>query len=177
MLLPAHGSILLLSEPIGIIDANVYLFKNTEDGVSLKRLNIDVDGKRTSDVIYELTDSNDAELIQQISVANGSDNNLAYVINGDIIEPYSDLMGADLSNLDLSYDNEYLNLVNLNNANLTSANLTNSNLQGVNLEGVNLSYAELSGATLQYTNLIDANLYSANLADSFLSSSNLTNAS
>ena len=80
--LPADGSILLLSEQIGMIDANVYLFKNTEDGVSLERLNKAdpaVDNEYVgSGGIYELTDSSDAELIQQISAANGSDNHLVY---------------------------------------------------------------------------------------------------
>ena len=80
--LPADGSILLLSEQIGMIDANVYLFKNTEDGVSLERLNKadpTVDNEYVvSDGIYELTDSSDSELIQQISAANGSDNHLVY---------------------------------------------------------------------------------------------------
>ena len=80
--LPADGSILLLSEQIGMIDANVYLFKNTEDGVSLERLNKadpTVDNEYVgSGGIYELTDNADAELIQQISAANGSDNHLVY---------------------------------------------------------------------------------------------------
>jgi phosphatidylinositol-3-phosphatase len=75
----------------------------------------------------------------------------------DVNLPYTDLIGANLSGLDLRGDN------------LQYANFVDANLQGASLRGANLQYADLAGAQLQGADLKGANLQYANLAGANLS--------
>lgn len=68
----------------------------------------------------------------------------------------SDLKGADLSRVDLSY-----------------CMLELADLKGTNLSGANLSPVVLKSATLEDADLTDANLRGAILADTFLGNANL----
>ena len=84
---------------------------------------------------------------------------------------YTDLSGADLTDVDLRYANlrgADLRGVNLSDADLRKADLRNTNLRNANLEG-----ADLWNADLINTNLSDADLINANLSDADLRKADL----
>src|SRR3990167_4020423 len=65
---------------------------------------------------------------------------------GEILSPFADLSGANLSRADLSGAN--LSRADLYGADLSGANLSGADLSGANLSGAYLSRAYLSGANL-----------------------------
>ena len=65
---------------------------------------------------------------------------------------YTDLAGADLSDLGLSY------------ADLSYSDLSGADLSGTDLTGANLFRADLTGADLHLTHLTDADLTEADLS-------------
>jgi hypothetical protein len=81
------------------------------------------------------------------------DDATAPVVNGCIIQPYTQCDGVDLHNADL------------HQAALSYADLVATNLNGATLAGANLAYANLATAKLQVASLAGANLTNANLAD------------
>lgn len=95
------------------------------------------------------------------------------------------LLGADLSGVDLSYKN--LKGADLGRANLTNAimegvhleraSLAGADLTGANLVGAHLSHAELSRAKLVRVDLTDADMSFANVNGTILIKSNVTGAS
>ena len=112
---------------------------------------------------------------------------------------YTDLSGADLTDVDLRYANlrgtdlryanlRYVNLsdadlrntdlsdTDLSGANLRNANLRNTNLRNANLRNTNLRNANLEGADLWNANLINANLEGADLINADLINANLSDA-
>jgi hypothetical protein len=86
------------------------------------------------------------------------------LINGYLIGPLADLIGANLAG------------INWAGVNLTSVLLDSANLTGSDLAGANLSYAGLTGANLTSANLTNANLTGVNLANANLTGADLTGA-
>ena len=82
---------------------------------------------------------------------------------------YTDLSGADLTDVDLRY-------ANLRGTDLRYANLRYANLSDADLRYANLRYADLWNANLRYVNLSDADLRNTDLSDTDLSGANLRNA-
>ena len=80
---------------------------------------------------------------------------------------YTNLIGADLRNADLSY--AYLRFADLRNADLGY-----TNLMGANLRNANLSYAYLRFADLRNAYLCDADLHGADLRNADISYVDLT---
>ena len=82
---------------------------------------------------------------------------------------YTDLSGADLTDVDLRY-------ANLRGTDLRYANLRYANLSDADLRYADLRYADLWNANLRYINLSDADLRNTDLSDTDLSGANLRNA-
>ena len=82
---------------------------------------------------------------------------------------YTDLSGADLTDVDLRY-------ANLRGTDLRYANLRYANLSDADLRYADLRYADLWNANLRYVNLSDADLRNTDLSDTDLSGANLRNA-
>ena len=82
---------------------------------------------------------------------------------------YTDLSGADLTDVDLRY-------ANLRGTDLRYANLRYANLSDADLRKADLRCADLWNANLRYVNLSDADLRNTDLSDTDLSGANLRNA-
>jgi uncharacterized protein YjbI with pentapeptide repeats len=86
------------------------------------------------------------------------------VINGCVIQPYTQCPRAELTWADLA------------GADLTGADLTGASINGAKLTGAALTGAELAGVNFNYSNLTDANLGKANLKEATLQGAKLTGA-
>ncbi len=119
----------------------------------------------------------------------GKVNDTAPIVNGCIIEPYTQCDGVDLHHADLHQAAlSYADLVatNLNGATLAGANLAYANLAtaklqvaslaGANLGGANLAYADFPGASFAGANLIGANLAYADFPGASFAGANLAGA-
>ncbi len=107
------------------------------------------------------------------------DDAVGRVVNGCVIQQFTqcvraDLSGADLSGADLGGAN--LGVANLTGANLTGADLFKANLIKANLRGADLSGAHLDDADLSFADLSFANLTGADLTRARLNRANLTEA-
>jgi uncharacterized protein YjbI with pentapeptide repeats len=103
------------------------------------------------------------------------DDATAIVLNGCVLQPYSQCPGVDLATggKDLDLQDLILNNINFSGANLAMAmlgqvNLTDANLSGANLAGAylrntHLDGADLSGADLRGATLVGAMITNANL--------------
>ena len=92
---------------------------------------------------------------------------------------YTDLSGADLTDVDLRYANlrgTDLRYANLRYANLSDADLRYADLRCADLWNANLRYVNLSDADLRNTDLSDTDLSGANLRNANLRNTNLRNA-
>ena len=92
---------------------------------------------------------------------------------------YTDLSGADLTDVDLRYANlrgTDLRYANLRYANLSDADLRKADLRCADLWNANLRYVNLSDADLRNTDLSDTDLSGANLRNANLRNTNLRNA-
>lgn len=88
------------------------------------------------------------------------------VINGCVIEPYTDCTEVGTG----------LKYANLSGANLSGANLSGLTLHGASLRNANLSGANLQRVELDMTALTNANLTGANLTDAYFTLSNIAGA-
>jgi uncharacterized protein YjbI with pentapeptide repeats len=72
-------------------------------------------------------------------------------VNGHLVGPGANLIGANLSNASLNRAN--LIGANLSNASLNRADLRSTNITGADLTGANLRSANLTGANLRYSDI------------------------
>ena len=108
-------------------------------------------GRRYSVVVRAINARGNGRAASAKHVSPNTTQNCAYVGPHANLQGCTNLLGADLSNTDLTGANlsgASLQYVNLTGANLTGANLTNAYLTGANLTGVTLTNATLTGADL-----------------------------
>ena len=96
------------------------------------------------------------------------------IVNGHKIEPFADLVGANLWDAYLYRAN--LKGADLEGADLRWANLKGADLRRANLRGANLYDADLGGADLRRADLRGADLDGANLEGADLRGANLRGA-
>ena len=150
----------------------------------------------------QLPNTSESQSIQSIQndikqILEADTNNLSELVKQAGLNPYEDLAGAnlsevqgvgcklsrfnfsgaDLDNADLSRAD--LSFANLSNAKLTHvklcrADLSSADLRNALLMDADLSFADLSGADLSGADLISADLSNANLSNANLHNANLT---